>query len=279
MSLFLTPAKRQHSRNHEDSNGKKFQRSASFKSTKQHKKTSSAGAVFRVLCPSSRIESVTGKESNIISQIRQETGAKVRIDDSVPGCDERVIFIMGPDKEAESSDRHNKNDNEDSTSAKELGNSEDDNVNDADKETPTVAEDLLSKKGTSSVQNALLRVFEIFFEAERETEGTNENGNGSDTVTLRFLVLSGQVGCLLGRGGSVIKQMSAESGAQIRVLPRDKLPQCASSADEVVQVIYDLYLLNCDIPQFWVLSSVNSFILADQFAPAFASFVVNMSTS
>lgn len=44
------------------------------------------------------------------------------------------------------------------------------------------------------------------------------------------------MGCLLGKGGSVIKQMSAETGAQIRVLPRDKHPQCASAADEVVQI-------------------------------------------
>lgn len=236
MSLSLTPAKRQHGRNHENSNGKKFQKLASSNSTKQLRKTSSGGAVFRVLCSSSRIESVIGKESNIISQIRQETGSKVRIDDSVPGCDERVIFIMGLDKDAEGSNQHNKNDNEDLKSAQEQGSAEDYNVNDADKETPTNAEDILSKKGTSSVHNALLLVFENFFEGERETEDTNEESNGSATVTLRLLVLSGQVGCLLGRGGSVIKQMSAESGAQIRVLPRDKLPQCASSADEVVQI-------------------------------------------
>lgn len=236
MSLSLTPAKRQHSRNHEDSNGKKFQKSAGPNSTKQSRKASSGGAVFRVLCPSSSIESVSGNGSNVVSLIHEETGAMVRIDDSIPGSDERVIFIMDPEKEAESSNQHNKNDNEDSKSAKEQGNSEDNNGKDADKETPTSAEDLLSKKGTSAVQKALLVVFERFFEGVRKTEDNNEQSNGSATVTLRLLVLSSQVGCLLGRGGSVIKQMSAESGAQIRVLPRDKLPQCASSADEVVQI-------------------------------------------
>lgn len=244
MSLSLTPAKRQHSRSHENSNGKKFQKSASLNSTKQPRKTSSGGGVFRVLCPSSRIESVIGKENNILSQIHQETGAKVRIDDSIPGCDEKLIFIMGLDKEAESSGQHNKNDNEDTKSSKEQGSSEDHNVNDADKETPTNAEDLLSKKGNSSVQNALLLVFQNFYEGERETEEPNEESNESAAVTFRLLVLADQVGCLLGKGGSIIKQMSAESGAQIRVLPRDKLPQCASSTDEVVQVIYDLKLLN-----------------------------------
>ena len=88
------------------------------------------------------------------------------------------------------------------------------------------------------MQKALVLVFEKILEGEKEAEGDGEENNESATVTLRLLVLSSQVGCLLGKGGAVIKQMSAESGAQIRVLPRDKLPQCASSADEVVQVIY-----------------------------------------
>lgn len=243
MSLSLTPAKRQHIRNHEDSNGKKFQKSSGVNSTKQSRKASSGGAVFRVLCPSSSIESVIENRSNVVALICEETGAMVRIEDSIPGCDERVILITGPEKEAEIGGQHNKNDNEDSKSAKEQGNSEGNNGKDGEKETATTAEGLLPKKGTSAVQKALLLVFEHFFEGVGKTEDNNEESNGSATVTLRLLVLSSQVGCLLGRGGSVIKQMSAESGAQIRVLPRDKLPQCASSADEVVQVIYNLDLL------------------------------------
>uniref|UniRef100_A0A803MRC7 Lariat debranching enzyme C-terminal domain-containing protein n=1 Tax=Chenopodium quinoa TaxID=63459 RepID=A0A803MRC7_CHEQI len=91
MSLSLTPAKRQHSRNHENSNGKKFQKSASLNSPKQPRKTLSGGAILCVLCPSFRIESIIEKKSNILSQIRHETGAKVRIDDPVRGCDQRAV--------------------------------------------------------------------------------------------------------------------------------------------------------------------------------------------
>lgn len=65
-------------------------------------------------------------------------------------------------------------------------------------------------------------------------------------------MLSGQVGCLLGKGGSVIKQMSAESGAQIRILPRDKLPICASPSDELVQVI-----------KHYILSFASSLVMED----------------
>ncbi|XP_057516929.1 KH domain-containing protein HEN4-like [Amaranthus tricolor] len=235
MSHSLTPAKRQHNHSNEDSNGKKFHKSSNTKSAKQPRKTSSGGDVFRVLCPSSKVENVLGKGSDIISQIRQETGAKVRIDDPTPGCDERVIFVMGSDKEAESNNQYTKNDSDEPKSVKEQGDAEHHNINEVNKETPT-AENELSKKGNLSIQEALLLVFAKFFIGEKETEDNNEESNGSATVTLRLLVLSSQVGCLLGRGGSIIKQMCAESGAQIRVLPRDKIPQCASSADEVVQI-------------------------------------------
>lgn len=232
----VTPSKRQHNHNPKGSNGKRSQKSASLDSQKKRRKTTSGSAVFRILCPSSKIASLVGEGGNIISQVCQETGAKVRVDDPVPGCDERVIFIMGPDKEAESSSEQIKTDMDNSKSTKEQGGSKDQNENDAEKEALPTVEDSLSETGTSSVQKALILVFEKLLEGEKEIDGGDKDNIESATVTLRLLVLSSQVGCLLGKGGSVIKQLSADSGSQIRVLPRDKLPQCASSADDVVQI-------------------------------------------
>lgn len=231
----LTPSKRPHNRSSKESNGKKFQKLASPESQKLLRKTP-YNAVFRVLCSSSKIGNVIGEGGNILSQIRQETGAKVRVDDAIPGCDERVIFIMGPEREGDSSNEEIKGDNEDSKSGKEPGGSQGHDENNADKEALLITDDSPSEKGMASVQKALLLVFEKILEGEKENEGDGEENNGSATVSLKLLVLSSQVGRLRGKGGAVIKQMSAESGAQIQVPPRDKLPQCASSADEVVQI-------------------------------------------
>lgn len=52
----------------------------------------------------------------------------------------------------------------------------------------------------------------------------------------RILVSSNQIGCLLGKGGSIIAEMRKSSGAHIRVLGKDKIPKGASEDDEVVQV-------------------------------------------
>ncbi|CAI9277341.1 unnamed protein product [Lactuca saligna] len=57
-----------------------------------------------------------------------------------------------------------------------------------------------------------------------------------ETFVVRLLVVSTQVDCLLGKSGGVIKQMASERKEQIKILPRDKIPACASSSDELVQV-------------------------------------------
>ncbi|MED6207663.1 hypothetical protein PIB30_037798 [Stylosanthes scabra] len=198
--------------------------------------------VFRLLCSASRIGSVIGKGGATVTQIRQETGVKVKIEEAVPGCDERVITILGSDKETEEdtdqgrevNNNNNNNDDEAESKEKEIG-VKDDGNNDNDKG-PVPVEDLKSEKGHSAIRKALSLVFEKMVEGvEETTEGDKESSKPLSFV-FRLLVLSSQVGCLLGKGGSVIKQMSADSGAQIRILPRDKLPLCASDSDELVQI-------------------------------------------
>jgi poly(rC)-binding protein 2/3/4 len=43
---------------------------------------------------------------------------------------------------------------------------------------------------------------------------------------------------LLGKGGKIIEQMREETGAQIRILPKEQLPGCALPTDELVQVMH-----------------------------------------
>ena len=55
----------------------------------------------------------------------------------------------------------------------------------------------------------------------------NSGGGGGEdmglgrTVCCRLLAGSNQVGCVLGRGGKIVEKIRQESGAQVRVLPRD----------------------------------------------------------
>ncbi|KAL3014044.1 hypothetical protein AAZX31_06G085800 [Glycine max] len=202
---------------------------------------SPGSVVFRLLCHASRIGGVIGKGGSIISQIRQETGVKLRIEEAVPGCDERVITISGSEKETEEDNTEQGkevNDNDDGGSeGKDREEKDDGDGNEDKREKDAVpVEDSKSEKGNSAIWKAISLVFERMVEGVEETTEGDEESNKPSSFFLRLLILTAQVGCVLGKGGSVIKRMAAESGAQIRILPKDKLPACASASDEIVQI-------------------------------------------
>jgi len=65
---------------------------------------------------------------------------------------------------------------------------------------------------------------------------TEMEGDKDGIVTTRLLVPTNQIGCLLGKGGSIIADMRRVTRANIRILPKDTLPCCAQETDELVQV-------------------------------------------
>ncbi|KAL6511623.1 hypothetical protein OROGR_021220 [Orobanche gracilis] len=59
-------------------------------------------------------------------------------------------------------------------------------------------------------------------------------------MTAKLLVSSHQIGCLLGKCGSVIAEMRKSTGAYIRILGKDQVPKNAVDNEEVVQVSGEL---------------------------------------
>ena len=60
--------------------------------------------VYRYLCSSRKIGSIIGRGGEIAKQLRTETQAKIRIGESVPGCEERVITIFSSSRETNTID-------------------------------------------------------------------------------------------------------------------------------------------------------------------------------
>ncbi|KAL9231330.1 hypothetical protein vseg_006570 [Gypsophila vaccaria] len=160
--------------------------------------------VYRILCPSKKIGSVIGKGGGIIKILREETLSKITVSDTIPGSDERVIMIYSP-PEKKSKD-----------------------------ESDQGIEDV-SMPPHCPAQDALLRVHDRIIEEDllaAKEEGDDPNIN----VTARLLVPDSMVGCVLGKGGDVIRRLRSETGAGIRVLSSEPLPTCALSTDELVQI-------------------------------------------
>ncbi|XP_042498266.1 KH domain-containing protein HEN4 [Macadamia integrifolia] len=221
--------------------------SISFKPPPPPLKLSAGETLFRILCPAVKTGGVIGKGGAIIRQFREQTGAKIRIDESVPGCDERVILIVAETplkkkKENSNGDGYSNNNGSGENDGEELGNSNNSNSGEED---------------ASPAQLALVRVFERMLkvdeerlgvsgetedaeEKEKEKEEKTANagaivGNQS-SVVCRLLAPSNQVGCVLGRGGKIVEKIRQDSGAQVRILPKDHIPACASPGDELIQI-------------------------------------------
>eukprot|EP00803_Ostreobium_quekettii_P006325 evm.model.scf_387.2 EVM.evm.TU.scf_387.2 scf_387:54486-59494(+) len=56
---------------------------------------------LRLLVPASRTGSIIGKGGEYIQGLRQSTGAKIKIANTMPGCDERAVHITSPDSNEE----------------------------------------------------------------------------------------------------------------------------------------------------------------------------------
>ncbi|XP_041008297.1 KH domain-containing protein At4g18375-like [Juglans microcarpa x Juglans regia] len=59
----------------------------------------SGDTVYRYLCPVKKIGSVIGRGGDIVKQLRTDTKSKIKIGETVPGCDERVVTIYSSSDE------------------------------------------------------------------------------------------------------------------------------------------------------------------------------------
>ncbi|XP_052184212.1 KH domain-containing protein At4g18375-like [Diospyros lotus] len=155
----------------------------------------SEDTVYRYLCPVKRIGSIIGKGGEIAKQLRAETHSRIRIGETVPGCEERVVTIYSSSEET--------------NELEDIG------------------------ELVSPAQDALFRVHDRIVADESLGEDEFED---SQQVTVRMLVPSDQIGCIIGKGGQVIQNMRTETRAQIRVLSHEHLPPSALNSDELLQI-------------------------------------------
>jgi poly(rC)-binding protein 3/4 len=92
----------------------------------------------------------------------------------------------------------------------------------------------------SPAQDAVVRVYSRISEASIDR---------SSHTPARLLVPSQHIGCLLGKGGSIISEMRKITGANIRIFGNEQIPRCAQRNDEMVQVY-----CSCNKHLFFVLN-------------------------
>jgi transcription antitermination factor NusA-like protein len=159
--------------------------------------------VYRILCPGNVVGSVIGKGGKVIKSLIQETRSEIKVADAVPSVDERVIVVFSsPSSKGKEKDGEDGNDNE----------------------------------PVCPAQDALLRVHSVILQ---ESSGRDNDADKRRQQNARLLVANSQIGSLIGKGGNNIQNLRSESGAQIQIPRKDKLPGCAFSFDELVLISGD----------------------------------------
>lgn len=239
MSNSVTPSKRPNDGSFTEPTGKRKLQNSAVRLQNQTVKSFPDCTVFRVLCPDSKIERIAGNGGAIISEICKETSANITVEESVPGCDERLIVIVGSHEGTEASSKKIQEVKNQEVNAEEGGENSK-LIKDKKNEEPDPDENSTTKLGAAYAQKALLRVFERLVVGE---VGSSQGDDVADKSPLvfRLLVFPGQVNCVLGKSGSTIKKMSADTGAEIRMLAKDQLPGIASASDRLVQVTFIIF--------------------------------------
>ncbi|KAL8460957.1 hypothetical protein ACS0TY_032454 [Phlomoides rotata] len=134
--------------------------------------------VIKVLCPSNKIGRIIGKGGSSIKSMRQESGARIEVEDHKANHNECVITVISLES----------------------------------------LDDLKSM----AVEAVLLLQGKI-------------NDEDNDNVTMRLLVPSKVIGCIIGKSGYIINEIRKRTKAEIRISKGEK-PKCADRDDELVEI-------------------------------------------
>ncbi|KAG8383624.1 hypothetical protein BUALT_Bualt04G0033400 [Buddleja alternifolia] len=201
---FTKPETTQQPNNHRSS-------SARGASAKHHHPDppASGQVVFRLLCHVHTAGGVIGNSGSIIKHLETLTESKIRFEEGLPNCHERVINIVG-----------------DASVEKKIsvGGGEEEEMADV-----------------SKAQEGLIRVFERVLEVEGNS-GNDENEDKDDvhrngfTGCCRLLASKCRIGAVMGKRGKIVDGIRKSSGAKIRVL-KEEIPACASPEEELIQIM------------------------------------------
>ncbi|KAG6399890.1 hypothetical protein SASPL_141375 [Salvia splendens] len=171
-------------------------------------------AAYRLLCHVHTAGGVIGNSGSIIKQLETLTGSRIRFEEGLPNCHERVVNIVG-DGALERKISVSGGEDEDTVSV-------------------------------SRAQEGLIRVFERVLEVEGST-GKNDNGgddnehrnnnNSNGLIVCRLLAPTVQIGALMGKGGKIVAAIRKSTGAKIRVFKKEKVPPCAAPEEELIQIV------------------------------------------
>ncbi|KAL7596853.1 hypothetical protein Lser_V15G28200 [Lactuca serriola] len=110
-------------------------------------------------------------------------------------------------------------------------------VSDCDERLITIsAMESAAESQNSASQNAVILIFNRSVESGFQ-KGMDMTSSSGAQVSTRLVISQNQMGCLLGKGGSIVADMTKMTGAFIKIVGDHQVPKCAPETDQVVLMI------------------------------------------
>ncbi|XP_023755747.2 KH domain-containing protein HEN4 [Lactuca sativa] len=106
-------------------------------------------------------------------------------------------------------------------------------VSDCDERLITISAMEVSESRNSDSQNAVILIFNRYVESGFQ-KGMDMTSSSGAQVSTRLVISQNQMGCLLGKGGSIVADMKKMTGAFIKIVGAHQAPKCALKTDQVV---------------------------------------------
>ncbi|KAL7615584.1 hypothetical protein Lser_V15G00389 [Lactuca serriola] len=106
-------------------------------------------------------------------------------------------------------------------------------VSDCDERLITISAMEVSESRNSASQNAVILIFNRYVESGFQ-KGMDMTSSSGAQVATRLVISQNQMGCLLGKGGSIVADMKKMTGAFIKIVGDHQAPKCAPETDQVV---------------------------------------------
>ncbi|KAK4795287.1 hypothetical protein SAY86_013281 [Trapa natans] len=118
---------------------------------------------------------------------------------------------------------------------------------------------LINISANEVFEDAFSPVIEAAVRLQPRCSDKVERDSGLISFTTRMLVPTSKIGCLIGKGGSIISEMRRLTKANIRILSKENLPKIASDDDEMVQISGDLEIAKDALVQVTTRLRANAF--------------------
>ena len=176
-----------------------------------------AEAAIRVLVPSSSVGALLGKGGAVIQQLRDETGAWIKVLDQVYGCPDRVVLMSSDEMPRVLM-----------VLRRVLG------INGL--ATMTSADDEVGGAAGRSEAPSGAPGPSIHHDKAMKRASGLEPDEAPTLGRVRLLVSKFHVGCVLGPGGMIVGGLRRRTGARILVVDVAQVPGCANVDDESIHI-------------------------------------------